>query len=238
MSPTLTYVEDVATAYVAIVRAALGATPAGSTLRLGCSGGSTGTALMAQLAAAGLDWPKVDLYFADERCVDPGSPDANRTSIREVLGARADALHGFHPMDCAAGPEAYEEVLDGAGRLDVLQLGVGPDGHTASLFPGSPALAAPPGRLVVENEDPSGRNPYRRMTLTYEGIDRAGLVVVTVAGAEKHEVVARLASGEDLPAGRLRADRIVWLVDAAAAGPLPVESRRTEELAELGRRSR
>ena len=189
---------------------------------------------MRRLAESDLDWPKVDLYFADERCVDPDSSDANQRSIRDILGARTDALHGFHPMDCAAGADAYEAVLAAAGRLDVLQLGVGPDGHTASLFPGSPALAAPPGRLVVENEDPSGRNPYRRMTLTYEAISKAGLVVVTVTGAEKHEVLARLFAGEDLPAARLRARRIVWLVHYAAAGPPPGGPRSAGALGELG----
>lgn len=238
MKLDLTFTPDVAGAFATIVSAAVEATPPGETLRYGCSGGSTGRALMQRLAATSLAWPKVDLYFADERCVPPGSPDANETCVRDALGPRADQLGGFHPLHCEDGAPAHEAVLRAAGPLHLLQLGVGPDGHTASLFPGSPALAAPPGQLVVENEDPSGRNPYRRMTLTYEAIARANLVVVTIAGADKHEVVARLYAGEDLPAGRLQARSIVWLVDEAAAGPLPVRSTSAEELAELGRRSR
>jgi 6-phosphogluconolactonase len=235
---TFTCVDDVAGTYARIVESALEATPAGETLRLGCSGGSTGRMVMERLVAAGLDWPRIDLFFADERCVEPSSPASNEHTIREALGAQLERLHGFHPMRCEMGPQAYESLLAAIGRLDVLQLGVGPDGHTASLFASSPGLVAAPGRLVVENEDPSGVNPYLRMTLTYEAIARARLVVMTVAGADKHEILARVFAGEDLPAARVRADRVVWLVDHEAAGSLPVEARTAAELATLGRISR
>jgi 6-phosphogluconolactonase len=109
-----------------------------------------------------------------------------------------------------------------AGRLDLVHLGLGPDGHTASLFPGSPALDADPGRLVVMNTDPTGRNPHERMTLTFSGIARARLVVFTVAGEDKRAAFAGVRAGDpSLPASRVRADRVLWLVDPTAAGEGP-----------------
>ncbi len=102
-------------------------------------------------------------------------------------------------------------------KFDLVHLGMGTDGHIASLFPGSPALEADPGRLVVLNHDPSGNNPYERMTLTYSGIARSRLVVLTVAGATKRDALQAVVDGADLPAARVQADRVVWLVDPAAA---------------------
>jgi 6-phosphogluconolactonase len=122
-----------------------------------------------------------------------------------------------YPMNCAEGPDAYALRLGEVGKLDVIHLGMGDDGHTASLFPGSPALAADPGQLVALNEDPSGHNPHPRMTLTFSGIARARLVVFTVAGAKKRTILQSIMDGAELPAGRVTADRVVWLVDRDAA---------------------
>src|SRR5690606_7446380 len=105
------------------------------------------------------------------------------------------------------------------GKLDIIHLGMGADGHVASLFPGSPGLDADPGRLVVMNEDPSGRNPFPRMTLTLAGIARANLVLVTVRGEEKAEAMARVKAGDPTcPGSLVNADRVIWIVDPAAAG--------------------
>jgi 6-phosphogluconolactonase len=124
-------------------------------------------------------------------------------------------------MRCEEGADPYQLRLGELGKLDVIHLGLGSDGHTASLFPGSSALDADPGRLVVMNEDPSGANPHPRMTLTFAGIARARLVLVTVAGEEKREALARVAAGDQTcPAARVTADRVVWLTDEAAAGDL------------------
>jgi 6-phosphogluconolactonase len=120
-------------------------------------------------------------------------------------------------MRCEEGPDPYQLKVGELGHFDVVHLGLGADGHTASLFPGSEALEADPGRLVALNEDPSGQNPHRRMTLTLSGIARARLVLFTVAGEAKREALQRVCDGEDLPAARVRADRVVWLVDRAAA---------------------
>jgi len=101
----------------------------------------------------------------------------------------------------------------------VVHLGLGPDGHTASLFPQSAALDTGPGRLVVVNDDPLGHNPHPRMTLTYEGIARARLVVVTVEGEAKAEALARVrADDPTAPASHVDAERVLWLVDHAALG--------------------
>jgi 6-phosphogluconolactonase len=187
------------------------------------SGGSTARSCYERLADdAGnqIDWWKVDVYWGDERCVPLDSPESNYRLGREALLERLGAVNANYPMRCEDGADPYQLRLGTLGRFDVVHLGVGPDGHTASLFPGSPALEADPGRLVVMNEDPRGNNPHKRMTLTYAGIARARLVLVTVCGKEKQAIMARIAAGDDLPACHIRADQVLWLVDRDAAGDL------------------
>jgi 6-phosphogluconolactonase/glucosamine-6-phosphate isomerase/deaminase len=120
--------------------------------------------------------------------------------------------------------ESYQrtmaDLVSGPG-IDLIHLGMGPDGHTASLFPGAPTLDAGPGELVVSTEDPNGRNPHPRLSLTLPAINSARLAVFTVAGAGKAEAVAALLRGDDMPAARVHAGRTVWLVDAAARGDNP-----------------
>jgi 6-phosphogluconolactonase len=184
------------------------------------SGGTTARRSYERLAVDGadqIDWWLVDVYWGDERCVPPTSEDSNERLGREALLERVGAANAVYPMRCEDGADAYQLRVSEAGRLDVVHLGVGPDGHTASLFPQSPALDADPGRLVVMNEDPLGHNPHERMTLTFSGIARARQVIFTVMGAEKQPAMQRIADGEDLPAARVRADRVVWLVDREAA---------------------
>ena len=188
------------------------------------SGGGTARRCYERLADdAGnqIDWWKVDVYWGDERCVPLESPDSNYRLGREALLERLGAVNANYPMRCDEGPDPYQLRLGELGRIDVVHLGLGPDCHTASLFPGSPALAADPGRLVVMNEDPSANNPHKRMTLTFAGIARARLVLVTVSGAEKSKALARVVAGEDVPAGRIRAEQVLWLADPAAAADLP-----------------
>ena len=88
--------------------------------------------------------------------------DSNYRLGREALLERVGAVNANYPMRCDEGPDPYQLRLGELGRLDVVHLGLGPDGHTASLFPGSPALDADPGRLVVMNEDPTGAQPATR----------------------------------------------------------------------------
>jgi 6-phosphogluconolactonase len=190
---------------------------------LALSGGETARHCYERLAEdAGnqIDWWKVDIYWGDERCVPLDDPESNYRLGREALLERLGAVNANYPMRCDEGADPYQLRLGELGRIDVVHLGLGPDGHVASLFPGSPALDADPGRLVVMNHDPSGLNPFPRMTLTFTGIARARLVLVTVAGEAKREALARVAAGDDLPANRVEADDVLWIVDPAAAGDL------------------
>jgi 6-phosphogluconolactonase len=223
MNGEIRVVDDVPAAYAALIEEAFlaGANARGSQpFRLAASGGNSGAASFRALIASQLDFSKVDLYFVDERCVDPSSEDSNQHALVEILGDTLTTLAGFHAMSCEAGAEAYEQELRAAGTLDAVQLGLGPDGHTASIFPGSAALEVNDSRLVVKNVDPSGRNEHDRLTLTYAGIHLAPLVIFCVIGAARADVVAKIAAGEDLPASRVSADRVIWLIDTAAGSLL------------------
>ncbi len=190
------------------------------------SGGPTARKAYERLAevAAGppVDWSRVDVYWGDERCVPPDDKDANQRLCREALLDRVGPLRSIHPMytggDPAEAAAAYQKELAGLDRFDLVHLGMGPDGHCASLFPGSPALDAPDDVLVVASVDPNDNNPLERITLTLPAIARARLVVFTVAGPSKREAFERVRKGEDLPAGRVRAGEVLWLVDRDAAG--------------------
>jgi 6-phosphogluconolactonase len=188
------------------------------------SGGETARRCYERLAddaGTQIDWWKVDVYWGDERCVPLDDEASNYRLGRESLLERVGAVNANYPMRCEEGPDPYQLRLGELGRFDVVHLGLGADGHTASLFSGSPGVDADPGRLVVMNEDASGRNPHPRMTLTFAGIARAHLVLVTVSGEAKREALARVAAGDDAcPGTHIRADRVVWLCDAAAAGDL------------------
>lgn len=187
---------------------------------LALSGGQTARTCYERLAtesASRIDWWLVEVYWGDERCVPPEDSDSNERLGREALLERVGAAGSIHPMRCDDGPDPYQMRIGELGRFDVVHLGLGADGHTASLFPGSTGLEADPGRLVVMNEDPSGANRHRRMTLTLSGIARARLVLFTVAGAGKRTAMQRIVDGEDLPASRVEAERVVWLVDREAA---------------------
>lgn len=223
MEGTLLVVDDVASEFSEQVIEAFHARP-NDTFSLCLSGGGTARTCYERLADVGgtqIDWWKVDVYWGDERCVPLDDVDSNYHLVREALLERVGAVNANFPMRCEEGADPYQLRLGDLGRIDLVHLGMGPDGHTASLFPGSPALDADPGRLVVMNEDPLGNNPHPRMTLTFAGISRAHLAVVTVSGEEKADALARVHAGEDLPAARIRAERVVWIVDRAAASKLP-----------------
>jgi 6-phosphogluconolactonase/glucosamine-6-phosphate isomerase/deaminase len=144
--------------------------------------------------------------------------------VAEVLLSAVGPVRSDHPMYRSGSPEeaaaAYQRELDPLSRFDVVHLGMGPDGHCASLFPGSPALAVDdPAVLVMANRDPQVANPHDRITLTLPAIARARLVVFTVSGASKRPAMQAVMAGEDLPAARVVAEHVVWLVDEEAAGP-------------------
>lgn len=184
------------------------------------SGGDTARACYTLLAtAASVDWSGVEVFFGDERWVPVHDPDSNEGMARlafldEVEPAWVHSMYRAGSTPEAAA-DAYDELIDGFGPIDLVHLGLGPDGHTASLFPGSAALDVSD-RLVVTNGDDA--HPHLRLTFTYPAIARARLVVFTVAGTGKREALARIRAGEDLPASRVTAERVVWLVDAEAMG--------------------
>jgi 6-phosphogluconolactonase len=218
----LLVVPDVASAFAQQVIDAFRTRPL-DTFSLALSGGATARSCYEQLAAdAGsqIDWWKVDVYWGDERCVPHDHEDSNYRLAREALLDRVGAANATHLMRCAEGPDPYQLRIGDLGRIDLVHLGMGADGHTASLFPGSEALEADPGRLVAMNEDPSGANPYRRMTLTLAGIARARQVLVTVSGGEKARALAAVAASTELPASQIDAERVRWIVDEAAASEL------------------
>jgi 6-phosphogluconolactonase len=223
MNGELVVVDDVPGEFADRVIEAFHARPSDG-FSLALSGGDTARRCYERLATDGaeqIDWWAVDVLWGDERCVPSDHADSNYRLGREALLERVGAANAVHPMRCEEGTDPYQLRLGELGRIDVIHLGLGPDGHTASLFPGSPALDADPGRLVVMNEDASGRNPHRRMTLTFAGIERARLVLVTVSGEQKREALAKVAAGDSgIPGSHVRADRVLWIADPAAAGDL------------------
>ena len=223
MNGDLVVVDDVPAEFAERVIEAFHTRP-NDNFSLALSGGSTARSCYERLADVGgtqIDWWKVNVYWGDERCVPLDDPASNYRLGREALLERVGAVDANFPMRCEEGADPYHLRIGELGKFDLVHLGLGADGHTASLFPGSAALDADPGRLVVMNDDPLGNNPHPRMTLTFAGIARARVAVVTVVGEEKADALAAVARGEDLPAARLKAGRLVGLVERASAPKLP-----------------
>jgi 6-phosphogluconolactonase len=205
------------------------------------AGGSTPRAMNARLAASPrreqLDWTKVRFFFGDERCVPPDHPDSNYRMTRETLFAplgiaetQIERVHAENePHAAAAAYDAVlKAVLGSAPVFDIVHLGMGPDGHTASLFPGT--IASIDGdRFAVANFVPKF-NSYR-VTLTPRVLNAARHVTITAAGAEKAKALAAVINGprepERFPAQLIapEAGELAWLVDAAAAAQLNVTAR-------------
>ncbi len=200
------------------------------------SGGSTPKRLYELLAGPDyvdrLPWARLHWFFGDDRVVPWDDARSNVRRVREAFGHGAPVpethLH-FIPSDLGpeAGARAYERALldfYGAERLDparplfdLVLLGLGEDGHTASLFPGKPALAETEALAVGVPE--AGLAPFvPRITLTYPALASSRWSLFLVTGTGKREALRRLHAGEDLPAGRAASlGRRVWLIDAAAA---------------------
>jgi 6-phosphogluconolactonase len=207
----------------------------GRPVSIALSGGSTPRLLYRTLARdpfrSGVAWDRLEIFFGDERSVPPEDPASNfGNASRELL---ADVAARVHPMPVESGDaEAYERLVrgrvaagdDGLPAFDLILLGIGGDGHTASLFPGTAALREER-RLVVVNEVPE--RGFRRMTFTYPLLNAARRVWVLASGADKREVVARAfaASGRRDAAAwlpvlgvRPRSGELVWWLDEAAHG--------------------
>ena len=190
---------------------------------LAVSGGHTPWRMLQLLAGEDLPWRAVHLFQVDERAAPAGHPDRNLTHIAESLrGALAPGnLHAMPvegpDLDAAAARYAreLEAVVGKPPTLDLVHLGLGPDGHTASLVPGDPVLD-------VGDADVAPTGIYqgrRRVTLTFQTLDRSRQVLWLVTGSEKAGMLARLRAGDaSIPAGRVRQDRALIVADRAAAG--------------------
>jgi 6-phosphogluconolactonase len=205
------------------------------------SGGSTPQRLFRLLAAAGNDalpWEHVDLWWGDERTVPPDHAESNyrmaREALIEPLGLAASHVHRIagELADHDACARAYSRdlvtALGSPPTFDLVLLGMGPDGHTASLFPGSPALDET-SRWVVANlvTSPLVHGTATRITLTAPALNAARHIRFLVAGADKAAALAQVLEGEHDPArypSQLiapSAGDVVWFIDAAAASALP-----------------
>jgi 6-phosphogluconolactonase len=193
------------------------------------SGGRSPWAMLAILGdLEAMPWEQTELFQVDERVAAPGDPDRNLTHM--VLGLSMAHQSTLRPMpvtqrDLDAAAREYEAMLP--ERFDLVHLGLGPDGHTASLVPGDPALH-------VTNADVATSRPYqgrRRMTLTFPIINRSRRILWLVTGGEKAEALVRLRDGDrSIPASRVRRDRALILADRAAAERLGGNASTTRKM--------
>jgi 6-phosphogluconolactonase len=178
------------------------------------SGGHTPWAMFAELASETVPWDAVVIYQVDERVAPPDDPDRNLAHLHQALGpapAQVRAMPVNEP-DLAAAAAAYAASLP--GHFDLVHLGLGPDGHTASLVPGDPVLSVTD-RLVALTQPYQGR---MRMTLTYPALARARQILWLVTGEDKKDPLAKLLAGDTtIPAGRVQAGASLVMADSAAS---------------------
>ena len=183
---------------------------------LAVSGGHTPVAMFAALGELDLPWDAISIYQVDERIAPAGRrrPQSDPAD-GQPAGRRARRRVNPMPVEAAEVAAAAAEYAAALPALDLVHLGIGDDGHTASLVPGDPVLDVADRAVAVTGEY-RGR---RRMTLTYPPIDAAAEVLWIVAGADKRDPVAKLlAHDPSVPAGRVAAERMLVLADRAAAG--------------------
>jgi 6-phosphogluconolactonase len=189
------------------------------------SGGSTPWVMLKLLAGEKVPWEQVHIFQIDERVAPAGHPDRNLTHLRESLLSRVplppDQVYAMpvESADLDAAAKSYaatlHQVAGSPPVIDLIHLGLGPDGHTASLVPGDPVLD-------VTDADVAVTGPYmgrRRMTLTFPVLDAARRVLWVVTGPDKAKMLPRLrATDRSIPAGRVSQQHALLLADRAAAG--------------------
>lgn len=208
---------------------------AGGTPQVALTGGTIADAIhreVARLAAGSeVDWSRVGFWWGDERFVAADSSDRNalqaRLALLDVVGADPALVHEMPAADQAADPDtgaaSYADALRtrGGGEFEIVMLGVGPDGHVASLFPGFPQLDST--EIAVGVTD-SPKPPPERISLTFPALNRARSVWFLVSGDGKAEAVARALGGADLhdvpAAGVTGHEETIWFLDRAAASQL------------------
>jgi 6-phosphogluconolactonase len=183
------------------------------------SGGTTARESYELLAVTDLDWGTVKIFIGDERWVPVDDPDSNEGMVRRAFVERVSPAAVYSMRSAGetieAAADAYDALLREHPPVELVHLGMGPDGHTASLFPGSPVLEERERQVVATGDD---AHPHPRLTWTFPAIARCPLVVFTVEGEDKRVALGRVKAGDDLPAARVTADRVIWLVDEAANG--------------------
>lgn len=200
------------------------------------TGGSMGSEIVRSLAAtparAAVDWTRVHVWWGDERYLPAGDPDRNDTQNDDAgldtLGLDPAHVHRVAGPDASASAEesaqAYADAIHAAGHgaFDVMVLGVGPDGHIASLFPHHPAAGTTDAMAVAVHDSP--KPPPDRVSLTRECLERSRLVWFLVAGGDKADAVRRGVTGSpfaETPAAHvLGSEQTLWLVDTDAAADL------------------
>jgi len=197
------------------------------------SGGHTPWIMLRDLARENVPWDSVQIVQVDERVAPDGDPDRNLTHLRESLigltSLRPEQIHAMPvnapDLNTAAAQYAMtlQQIAGSPPVLDLVHLGLGPDGHTASLTPGDPVLA-------VADADVSLTGVYqgrRRMTLTYPILNRSRQVLWLVTGQDKAGMVGRLYAGDtSIPAGRVRKEHALMIADTAAAGQVFSDSKK------------
>ena len=209
----------------------------GAVPQIALTGGTIAHALHLRLAdlspGSGVDWSKVVVWWGDERFVGPDSADRNASQAREAfldsVGVDPANVHEMPSTATAGsvdeGAAAYSQELreHGSGAFEVLMLGVGPDGHVASLFPGHPALDIDDQVAVGVTDSP--KPPPERITLTFGALNRSKAVWFVASGSGKAEAVARALGGapvHEIPAtGVTGQHETVWFLDSDAASALP-----------------
>lgn len=207
---------------------------AGRVPQVALTGGRIATQAYQRLAAegpaSGVDWTRVELWWGDERFVPADDADRNAKQALDLLNAtlplEPERVHPMPASDSGAGLDAaalaYQREL-GDTVFDVCLLGVGPDGHVASLFPDHPSSTTPGAVIPVRS---SPKPPPERISLTREVINRSREVWLVVSGADKADAVrqALAGDGDPVPAGSVAGtDRTLWLLDRDAASRLPGE---------------
>ena len=179
------------------------------------AGGTTPERCYELLGPNDVEWGRVTVLFGDERCVPPDHPDSNYRVARATLLDRVSPAT-VHRMAGELGPDegaaAYDPIVAALAPLDLVLLGVGEDGHTASLFPGHPGLQAKGWAVGIRN---SPKPPPDRVSLTLPALQGARKVIVLATGAGKADAVAKARRGE-VPSGMIAG--ALWLIDRAAAG--------------------
>jgi 6-phosphogluconolactonase len=183
---------------------------------VGLSGGQTPWRMIGVLGDdSEMPWAETEIFQVDERVAPPGSEERNLTHLIQMLSIGHQSAVRPMPVtsrDLDAAARQYEEQLP--ERLDLVHLGLGPDGHTASLVPGDPVLEVGDRRVAITGGEYQG---HRRMTLTYPELARARKILWLVLGEKAREALARLRDGDgSIPAGRVENESMVLVADEAA----------------------